>query len=1126
MNGPLRWLWLVLAFVSGALASAPFAAIPVVEEPVRASADQRAEVPTAPTRSAKTVARHRVSSTVLAPPLRATRGARAASAKSSPERKARESEAPVIGASVIADPVVAEVTLPAPTTVAPNAREPTVAPSRAPPFTVARLPAFVPSAIRTGAVGDSAADQSSDRSALASIAVDTAAADTTLAVIANGTTSSLVADERITTSSLAPPESVVRVLSDVRSLQIVNVARPASLATDSVVRFQLRSFGAVPLLGQREGVLSRPDDHVLFTISVPASARAGRLAVATLRFTSSTGVDVDVPVEVMVRARRQVTLTPLTGFVSLAQGGRTTIRIRLDNGGNATDSMLVKASLPPLWRARVVEGDQVILAANQSTERTVEIHAPSGGSTGAIPLTWLAIGATAGDDSLPSERTRLETMLEVLSVADGERAGPAVGLSVATISTPGIPTATIFGAHVSGPISERVQVDARWTQQTAAGTPGFSRVGGYASPPYVAFFAPAWRVDLGNAAMLLSEVSGLNAQGNGASLEARSPRWSVAAIGAQPSLGVQVAPLHGSLVAASVSRQIDSTKLTATVSHLRSGGAQLRALDAVSFGATRRIGEAMNARAEVAGRHYAGGIGLGVLGELVRRDTRGEWRLRAVRAPGGADAFAMAQSDLSATGTQRVGSARVGTLAWYADDAGARGRFQRSRGISLLPQWRVGTRVSFGGEVRLTQSTGGDTLSAYGSSTRGGSLFAAGQLGRLNLSTSATLNGSLRNAQLAVGAPFQSRETQVIWTTQAALPTRLGVIDAFSGLQRAYGANVFFSGQHELQLRMENVSLPRLSERIRGGAAVGSVAALDGSSRYVTTRFSLSAILPFDAVARLDRERNPLFARGASRGGWTTVLRFERSFGAPAFLSLARTGGVVFEDTNDNGRRDSGERGIPGVVVRGAGEVAVTDRGGVYRFARRQIVDAQLDERSLPFGLMIAPRPDVSANVTAGRSLRDFAVQPVGVVEIRLMMTDEPFVTGIAPSLDPVAVIATDGGGRRFLARSEKKGVRVFDALPPGEYRLEIDASGASEPLSTRSDLPTFVVGALRAPRVFTVQLGPRKLRMFRGVAISDTLPTTTRPAVDSATVSEAERVGGVGPRTVVRGRHKPSRLQ
>jgi len=881
--------------------------------------------------------------------------------------------------------------------------------------------------------------------------------------------------------------AALRLVGDARSLFIVSVARPQALASLDSVRFRVVATGAMPLLGITEGMLGGDDERVLFTISVPGLAHAGAVIVATVQF-AGADTRVDIPVEFDVRARREITLTPLTDLISLMQGGRTTMRIRIENGGNATDSVRVAAMLPLRWTSRLLEGDRLVLGPRKSAERTVEIQAPSGGGTGAIPLTWTIRGMTGDSAATSIERSRVESMLEVFGDRDVRSTGPAVGLSVASVSVPGQSVATVFGAQMTGALTDRVQIDARWMQQASAGTPGLARVGGLSAPAFVAFFAPTWRVDLGNAGMALSELSGLNAQGRGASAHAQRDRWTVDAIGAQTSFLEQLTTPRGTVAAARATHTQNDLTITAAAAHLRSGRVHSGQLDVLSLGVARTITPALSARAEVAARRFALGSGLGASAEVIRRETTSEWRVRATRAPGGADAFALAQTDLTATGSQTFGATRVGTLAWYADDAGARGRFQRSRGMSVLPQWRVGRQGSVGGELRVTEASGGDSVSRYGSATQGASAFAAGLIGQLNLSTSATMNRNLRDVTLATGLPFRSWETQLLWTTQLALPTRIGVLDVYSGLQRAFGERVLFSGQHEWQLRMDNVSLPRTGQRLRGGASIGSVSALDGGSRFVTTRFNLSAILPFDAVVRLDRERNPLFSQIAGRSGWTTVLRIERSFGAPAFLSTARTGGVVFEDTNDNGRRDPGERGIAGVVVRSAGEVAVTDGAGVYRLARRQVALVQLDERSLPFGLMLAPRQDLIGTNDQQRTLRDIAVQPVSVIEIQLTLSDDPYVAGVPPSLQSVSVMAIDREGRRFLARSEARGLRIFDALPPGEYRLDVDASEASEPLTPRVALPTFVAQATRTTRRFTVQLGPRRLRMFRGSAVTDTL--------------------------------------
>ena len=57
--------------------------------------------------------------------------------------------------------------------------------------------------------------------------------------------------------------------------------------------------------------------------------------------------------------------------------------------------------------------------------------------------------------------------------------------------------------------------------------------------------------------------------------------------------------------------------------------------------------------------------------------------------------------------------------------------------------------------------------------------------------------------------------------------------------------------------------------------------------------------------------------------------------GLPALLLAAVTAvsGVVFDDANGNGRRDPGEKGLPGVVVSDGAEVVVTGPDGTYRLS-------------------------------------------------------------------------------------------------------------------------------------------------------------------------------------------------
>jgi len=54
----------------------------------------------------------------------------------------------------------------------------------------------------------------------------------------------------------------------------------------------------------------------------------------------------------------------------------------------------------------------------------------------------------------------------------------------------------------------------------------------------------------------------------------------------------------------------------------------------------------------------------------------------------------------------------------------------------------------------------------------------------------------------------------------------------------------------------------------------------------------------------------------------------------------------------------------------------------------------------------------------------------------------------------------------------------VFDALPPGRYALEIDASAASEPLRPVGETPTLEVADGRRPPESTIMLRARSLKI------------------------------------------------
>src|SRR5262245_21901865 len=65
----------------------------------------------------------------------------------------------------------------------------------------------------------------------------------------------------------------------------------------------------------------------------------------------------------------------------------------------------------------------------------------------------------------------------------------------------------------------------------------------------------------------------------------------------------------------------------------------------------------------------------------------------------------------------------------------------------------------------------------------------------------------------------------------------------------------------------------------------------------------------------------------STRFVWPIALAFVASFGAPR----ADVTGVVFDDINGNGVRDTNERGLPGIAVSNQDAVVTTDAQGVFR---------------------------------------------------------------------------------------------------------------------------------------------------------------------------------------------------
>jgi hypothetical protein len=922
---------------------------------------------------------------------------------------------------------------------------------------------------------------------------------------------------RSDSTRVAPPPAVVRIEPAVRvpaaprSVQVMSVAVPADLVGQPDVSFTVARAGAslaggVAVGGVTAGRITADQRRVMLTLSVPSAARAGRVRVADVQFRRTLPVAessaeesavapnddarvdlVIVPVEVEVERVFDAMLATAVPVVHAVAGQRTQVALLLTNRGNAPDTLQLALTLPDGWRGSLDADAPLVLMPGATVAHTMRLSAPRTYRPGSSVVFVDAVRASSGDSSTRRDvvARRVGLPVQVITPTRATAFGPQLGLTYSAVQLPGESVADAWGLTLVGPLSHGIDISASWTQRAMAGAPGLSRVGGGQLFPTVALRHARWRLDAGNAAADFGELGGLVRGGRGVSGTVGDSASRLSAMVAQPFLFDGVTRDAGVLAGVRVEHVHRGLRWSGTATHLRDPLLTRGALDALAVGVSRDISKATDARAEVAWRRWNAGSGLGASAELARRTASGEWRLRATSAPGGSAALARSQHDLTITGGHTMGAMRLGLVSWHADDASFDGATQQASGVGLMPQWRIGRSGSAGLDARMARTRSGDAIARQHTTSQVIGGYGAARLGALTTTTSASLTRVSRRLQFNDEAMSPSTEDQLSWTAQLMLPTAIGAVDLFSSLQHRMGRDVFAAGQHDLTLRVEQLTVPWFSERVQVSGAIGRLTSLTTGAHVTTQRVGLSAMLPFETYVRVDLERNP-WLRATGPRGWTTALRMERSFGAPSLLRGGRGSGTVFEDRNGNGVRDAGERGLAGVVVRVGGEVVLTDRGGVYRLSRPGAGVPTIDETSLPFGLLLPPQ-GAHGVLSGGRDgAVDIPVVPTGTVEVHLELVPDS-LAGASRGRDAITAVsvrAIDARGRRHVARAVVDGVARFDALPAGIYRLDVDASTSTEPLAVQGGAPTFTVGGEAAKQVVRVVLGTRRVRLFRAAPV------------------------------------------
>ncbi|MGI6082128.1 MAG: SdrD B-like domain-containing protein [Limnochordia bacterium] len=187
-----------------------------------------------------------------------------------------------------------------------------------------------------------------------------------------------------------------------------------------------------------------------------------------------------------------------------------------------------------------------------------------------------------------------------------------------------------------------------------------------------------------------------------------------------------------------------------------------------------------------------------------------------------------------------------------------------------------------------------------------------------------------------------------------------------------------------------------------------------------------------------------------------------RGFPAVTGRPLGYVTGVVYIDSNGNGRRDSGEKGVPGISVALAGRRTVTDQNGRYcfEFVYPGTYRLGLDLHQLPADY--TPQSDpVIINLPANANLtQDFAVSLNGTIEGTVFVDlngdgmwqpDEPRPGWVKVVLDGTVETFTD-----------KRGNFIFNDVNLGRHELTIPQSS--------------LVAGLQAPGAVNVEITEERL--------------------------------------------------
>jgi len=884
----------------------------------------------------------------------------------------------------------------------------------------------------------------------------------------------------------------IRMVAEPGGVVVVRVPVPTMLfGPKAQLFYSVRVRNNSRLLAPVSGTVPRGRDAVPFTFSLGRRLSAGVNEVALVEFRADS-VLVEVPVELEVPRVSRITLQTPGGDLVASTGRWSVLRVRILNGGNSSEPVVVRPMVNPGWRDR--PSPSVTVAAGGVSEATAQLWVPPGAASG---LHVLRVVALQGDRVIAETQARVQ----VRGSSNQSTDGLTVALSTISANSGTGTSATGYGLNINGRLSDSTTLDVRGSlgqSDDPLAVFTLARSGLFTTPPAVQLTSPRYSIQAGVLSASLRDPGGAFLAGLGGSSSITVRGWRLSGFGGRPfggasqtlsvgrgllagaglerlmaggSVGVQTAHLDD--------RQLRQGLQTITVhgSNLQIGGGILD----VSL-AGRRLGQDTAATFDANVARATGlpltfdkrpRLGGAATYRMTGQHTTAE--LRLLHAPGGAQSFARSGSEVAGSASRRLGrwfSASGG--GWYQGDNNQLiGRLQ-STGWFAAP-----AVASRGGTFRLA-------LDARGAA------FSLAQRGLLYENQEALYGGSadlrVRWLVLRGRSLLGSNTRRMALDSSGAIPltgsrqehtgtigisSRRGTLDATYMMTGVTSGAALQPPQRSLVLRLDQLRLLTLAgEWITLSADAQQLTVSQAIRPQWSTTASLSVPLWGGLSITGAVDRNPFLSFGGDRTG--VPLMYSIRVDQKRTLRRMRGTGIrqrrLFVDENRNGTRDRGESALAGVTIECGTTLVSTDLEGRFECASDHV---QLDMRTLPLGIIPpSETPNGSGDMAAVR------VQPVAIV-FSLPPLDSVRLS--ASELAKANVYAKDESGMRWFARSAPGAQFVFDALPVGRYVLDVEQGGMTEPLTVvGGDAQLWVTrDEQRAPHVLAVRGRQTRIRII-----------------------------------------------